>query len=925
MKRFVTLLLLALMRLILSVRYKIKTEGLDKINANTFHKPGGILFLPNHPTIFVDPTVAVLAIWKKFPIRPLIVEYMYYLPVVNWVMRFLNALPIPNFVSASNSLKKKKADLVFEKVIDGLKKGENFLIYPAGKVKHQAKESVNGSGIHRVIESYPEVNIVLVRIKGLWGSSFSRAITGQTPYMFATIFQGMKQAFKSLIFFLPKREITLEFLPAPADFPYQGTRLQINQYLEKWYNRPDGLSEKLEKEPEDKEPGETLNLVSYSVWKNELPKITTAKKRVGSVDLSTIPAFVQEKIKEKLAEMTQMKIEQIQPEMSLGGDLGLDSLDGAELIAFLDDQFEVSSVPVSELTHVDRLMAIAAKTIKVQEAKEEVLINSSAWHADSFKRKPPLFAGKTLPEVFLNTCQRMKSAPACGDARAGILTYAQAKLRVLLLAEYIQTLPGTYIGILLPSSVAAYLCVLACQLAGKVPLMVNWTVGSRHFESIAAASKVETVLSSWAFIDRLENVNFQGIEEKIVMLEDVAMQRFSLWTKVRAFFRSKRSTKKILELFGANQQSENDQAVLLFTSGTESAPKGVPLTHQNILSNQKACLQEVNPRPEDIMLGILPPFHSFGFTLSGLLPLVAGFRAAYFPDPTDGKGIAQAIEQWQATMVCGAPSFLKAIFKNAKMGQLNSVRLCFTGAEKPSSDLIEMVKKLEQCLLGEGYGITECSPVLTLNLSGNPKAGVGKVIPGSELCIVKLQDHEPVEQGEEGLILGPNIFSGYLDPANASPFVKVKGEEWYNTGDLGYLDKEGNLILSGRLKRFIKIAGEMVSLAAIEHTLSHALHEKEMEGQSHSPSLAVCAKEEAGEKPKIIVFTRHLSSKEEFNRFLKEAGFSNLTKIYKVVKVEEIPLMGTGKINYRALESTFETVLSSEGKEQTINAPGQRI
>jgi len=147
-KRFVTLLLLALMRLILSVRYKIKTEGLDKINANTFHKPGGILFLPNHPTIFVDPTVAVLAIWKKFPIRPLIVEYMYYLPVVNWVMRFLNALPIPNFVSASNSLKKKKADLVFEKVIDGLKKGENFLIYPAGKVKHQAKESVNGSGIH---------------------------------------------------------------------------------------------------------------------------------------------------------------------------------------------------------------------------------------------------------------------------------------------------------------------------------------------------------------------------------------------------------------------------------------------------------------------------------------------------------------------------------------------------------------------------------------------------------------------------------------------------------------------------------------------------------------------------------------------------------------------------------------------------------
>jgi len=913
-KRFITLILLGLMRLILSFRYKIKVEGLDTLNSETLKKPGGILFLPNHPSVFVDPTLAVLAVWKKFPIRPLIVEYMFYLPVVNVVMKFLNALPIPNFVAASNSLKKKRADQVFENVIEGLKKGENFLIYPAGKVKHQAREIVNGSGIHRILESYPDTNVVLVRIKGLWGSSFSRALTNTTPFMFATIFKGMAKAFKSLLFFLPKREVTIELVPAPADFPYQGTRLEINQYLENWYNRPDGLSKQ-----EGKEPGETLNLVSYSMWKEDYAEIVESKTSAKKFDLTTIPPTIQEKVKAKLSEMTHMPAEKIQPEMSLGGDLGLDSLDGADLISFLDDQFDISGVPVSELTRVDKLMAIAAKKVTFEEKEEELPIDLSHWNKTVSTGTVPMPTGKTVHEAFLNTCHRMKSAAACGDARAGVLTYAQAKLRVLLLAEYIRHLPGTYIGILLPSSVAAYLTVLACQLAGKVPLMINWTVGARHFESIVDVSKVEIVLSSWSFIDRLENVDFRGIEDKIVMLEDVAMKHFSISAKLRAFIRSKRSTKAILKMFNADKRSEEDQAVLLFTSGTESTPKGVPLSHKNILANQLACLKEVNPKIDEIMLGILPPFHSFGFTLSGLLPLVMGFRVAYFPDPTDGKGVARSVEQWQATLICGAPSFLKGVFKNAKGNQLKSLRLCLTGAEKPSPDLMRMVSTLDHCVLGEGYGITECSPVLTINLSGDPKAGVGKVIPGSELCVVKLDNHEPVKQGEEGLILarGPSIFSGYLNKGLTSPFVTVKGLEWYSTGDLGYLDEKGNLILSGRLKRFIKIGGEMISLAAIEHTLNHAINDKGMDDQSgdHGPALAVCAHEEAGEKPKILVFTRFESTKDELNQVLKNAGFSNLTKIYKVVYQAEIPIMGTGKINYRALETRLPAILKEDKKE----------
>lgn len=910
MKRFITLILLGLMRIILSFRYRVKIKGLDNLNAETLNKPGGILFMPNHPTVFVDPTLVVLAVWKKFPIRPLIVEYMYYMPVVNWIMRYLNSLPVPNFVSASNSLKKKKADKVLEDVIEGLKNKDNFLIYPAGKVKHQGREIITGSGVHRILQSCPETNVVLVRTTGLWGSSFSRAQSGKTPFMFANIFKGIEKAFKSLLFFLPKREVTLEFVPAPADFPYQGSRLEMNRYLERWYNRPDGLSPQ-----EGDEPGETLNLVSYSIWKDDFPPIVTANKQGEEISLDSIPKEIQEKVKTQLSHMTQTPPENITPQMNLGVDLGLDSLDNAELIAFLDDQFEVSGVPVSELTTVAKLMGLASKQITFGEQVEEEQLDLSAWSKDAREGKVPLPEGDTLPEAFLNTCQRMGKEIACGDMRAGILTYQQMKIRVLLLAEYIKNLPGEHIGILLPSSVAAYLTILACQLAGKVPLMVNWTVGSRHLESVVSLSKVQVVLSSWSFIDRLENVDLNGIEDLIVMLEDVAIRHFSIFSKLQAFFRSKKNTSSLLKLFHIEKKLPEDAAVLLFTSGTESMPKGVPLSHKNILSNQTACIQIVQPNYKDIMLGILPPFHSFGFTLSGLLPLIAGFRAVYYPDPTDGKGIAKAIERWKATIICGAPSFLKGILKNGTPQQLKSLRLCFTGAEKAPPEIFQMIGGLDHCQLGEGYGITECSPVLTINLSGNPQFGVGKVIPGSELCIVHMETHQPVAQGEQGLILakGPNIFAGYLNAGIASPFIFIDNQPWYSTGDLGYLDPAGNLILSGRLKRFIKIGGEMVSLAAIEDALHRTLGEKKCEipAEEHGPALAVCAKEEAGEKTKIFVFTRFSSSIDELNKSLKEAGFSNLIKVYKVHQLPEIPLMGTGKINYRALETKLSALLEN--------------
>ena len=373
---------------------------------------------------------------------------------------------------------------------------------------------------------------------------------------------------------------------------------------------------------------------------------------------------VEDVIKEKLAEITHISVDQIRPERTLVGDLGLDSVDMVDLIAYLDDYFLVPDMPPQELVTVGQVIswynrAIAAlkqteeEPVTAMHMKcEEIDKNQVGWKQTS-KRKgmiaePP--SGVTLPEVFLNCCQERMKQELCVDDSSGSLTYGQAKMRIVLLAEYIQHLPGEYIGILLPASVTAYLTILACQLAGKIPLLINWTMGSQHLESVVSNSKVEVILSSRAFLDRLENVDISSIAQLITHLEEVR-KNLSWKDKVKGFIRSKMKTSFLLSLFKNHKFSGDEPAVLLFTSGAESMPKGVPLSHKNILSNQRAALKHAQLSQEDVLIGMLPPFHSFGFTMSGLLPLISGMRAVYFPNPIDGVRVAERIAHWKVTIL----------------------------------------------------------------------------------------------------------------------------------------------------------------------------------------------------------------------------------------------------------------------------------
>jgi len=893
-----------LFRLVFKVRYKVIIKGLEHINKEALPREGGILFLPSHPTIFIDPTLVTLAILQKFPVRPMIVEYMYYLPIVNWVMRYLQALPIPSFTTSSNSLKRKKSEESFKTVIRKLAEGDNFLIYPAGKTKQSASEVLGGaSGVHRILQEAPTANVVLIRTKGLWGSMFSRALEGTVPALFPTLIRGIKITLKNLLFFTPRREVIIEFEPAGEDFPFGKDRRELNQYLERWYNRPDGLTHQ-----EGAYPGDSLILVPHSIWKADLPSVKAKPlDRDRSIDLTGVPPEIVQKVKAKLAEMKECEIETIAPEMDLAGDLGLDSLDAAELITFLQDQFDVEDVPLNELTTVAKLIALASGKIQItREISSEEEADVQKWKRVSKRTQVAVAKGNTIPEVFLNNCRRMGHAVACGDARSKIVTYPTLKLRVILLAEVIRRMKGDHIGILLPASVAANLLTLATLLAGKIPVMVNWTIGPRHLQAVLDLSGVQSILTSWSFIDRLGSVNLTPIEDRLIMVEDLR-RNLSLKDKLKAYILSKRRKKVILRHFGADRIKKESTAALLFTSGTENLPKGVPLSHENILSNLRASFDSFPIFTDDVFFGFLPPFHAFGFTLAGLAGLLTGLKVAYSPNPTDGKGLARAVERWGVTVLCGAPIFIKNMLKSATEEQLKSLRIAVTGAEKAPLELFDLMKeKGKEGRLVEGYGITECSPVLTINAIGGKEQVVGKALPGVEIRIVHPETYKPALTGEQGLIIvrGKNVFSGYLNKDVPSPFVFLEGKSWYKTGDLGFLDEEANLAITGRLTRFIKVGGEMVSLTAIESVLLDKAAKVPLP-KYEGPIFAVAAKEQPGEKTKLVLFTRHDLTVDEVNKDLRQAGFSNLIKISQVTKLNEIPILGTGKVNYRQLVADY--------------------
>jgi long-chain-fatty-acid--[acyl-carrier-protein] ligase len=287
-----------------------------------------------------------------------------------------------------------------------------------------------------------------------------------------------------------------------------------------------------------------------------------------------------------------------------------------------------------------------------------------------------------------------------------------------------------------------------------------------------------------------------------------------------------------------------------------------------------------------------------------LLSLCGGVRTVYHPNPMDAGMGGRLIEAYRVTLLIGTPTLLNGIVRASTRQQLSSLRLAVTGAEKCSEKLYSALKhRCSNAVVLEGYGVTECSPIISLNDENNPRPlTIGKVLPSLEYLLAESETGKPITGVGTGILLvrGPSVFDGYLGPASAAPFVEVQGKQWYRTGDLVSVDNDGLLTFCARLKRFVKLGGEMISLPAVE-----AILENHFAGDTDKPILAVEATADENH-PELVLFTTREIDREDANRYIRQAGLSGLHNIRRVVKLEQIPTLGTGKTDYRALKNKLQ-------------------
>jgi long-chain-fatty-acid--[acyl-carrier-protein] ligase len=860
-------------RSLLFLRYRVRVTGLEAVAERGTR---GILFLPNHPAM-IDPFIVMTRLYDPFRARALADQKQIDRFFIRWLAKRARVMPLADLAKAGGSAEGARAAI--DQCVDALRNGDNLILYPGGQVVHERFEDLrSNSGVRMILDALPDVRVVLIRTRGLWGSIFSWA-SGRAPGVGKALRLAVRTFLASGIFFARRREVTME-LVEPEDLPRQADRNDLNRYLEAFYN--------------DGAPPNTY--VPRTFWERGEPQILPEPATVGAQgDLSSVSATVRTHVHEFVSELTG--VTDPADEARLAHDLGMDSLDLMDVVTFLQTEFGSSVGSLRTLQTVGDIMLLASGRA-ISTATQPLSEAPRQWfkHLPS-ESLPPGLADMTIPQAFLTQAQANPNAAAVADQLSGVKTYRQIAMGVNVLAEHIEPMPGENIGIMLPASIAAGTLFMATLFAGKTPAMINWTLGPKNLAHCVEVAGIQAILTSRALVERLENqgVAFGDIRGHFVFLEDIA-HGVTRGQKIRAFLAARFAWTPLRRR--AEQASKD--AVILFTSGSESVPKAVPLTHRNILTNVADIYQCFTIKHGDCLLGILPPFHSFGLTTSVILPLSLGLRVAYSPDPTEGATLAATIETYRATMLVGTPTFLEGIIRASQGEELETLRLVVSGAETCPPRVYDLLQQqCPQTIVLEGYGATECSPVIAVNHEDDVRPyTIGRPLRSVERLLVDPDSGAPVGPGQRGLLLarGPSVFDGYLNHPGESPFVTVDGKSWYRTGDLVTEQADGSLSFAGRLKRFIKLGGEMISLPAIEAVLAEHFTGDDDEG----PILAVTATTET-DNPEIVLFTPQPIERQQANQVIREAGLSGLHNIRRVLHVEYLPHLGTGKIDYRAL------------------------
>ena len=858
----------------LRLRYVIKVSGV-----NAVHEKGrrGILFLPNHPAL-IDPVIMVAHLHKYFAVRPLTAEDQMRSKLVRTLADTVRVIPIPE----TSSIEQGKIDRVqraLASCVQALRKGDNVLLYPAGRLmRERITDLGSASAVERILSEMPEVRVVLVRTTGLWGSSFGWG-TGTAPRLGRAFKAHWRDLLASGIFFAPKRTVQIT-LAEPMDFPRQAGRAAINRYMEDFYNQ--------EAPP--------ARYIPYSLWErggaHDLPEPTAEPQESAEA----IPSATATIVTDYLRELTGLP--KITANQQLAKDMGLDSLAIMDLAAWLEKEFGVTVSAVETLQSVGDVMLAACGKLAAAVKDVAIPMPGSRWLMDTGTARVQVAEGKTIQEAFLAQARRHPDEVVAADMQRGSRSYRDLITSIFALREHIEKLPGERVGIMLPASVAADTAFLAVLFSGKTPVMVNWTTGPRNIAHGLEIAEVHGVLTAEALLVRLaaQGIDLSALRDRMIPLEKVA-GALGKWDKLRAAFKGRfcwRSLDRVVA---------TDIAAILFTSGSESLPKAVPLTHENLLVNMRDALASFHIRRDDRFLGMLPPFHSFGLNAAMLLPILAGAKVVHYPNPNDVAALVRVIENYHVSILLGTPTFLSNIVRGSGKTSLAALRICVTGAETCPQSVYDALKKsCPAASILEGYGITECSPFVSVAREDDIRpGGIGRPLPSIQWAIIDETSQQRAAPDQPGMLLvrGPSIFKGYLGDQNASPFVTWAGETWYRTGDLVKADSTGFLTFVGRLKRFIKLGGEMISLPAIEDVLNRKFPALADNG----PALAVIAKVE-GDTPELVLVSTRALDRSEVNAAIRDAGLSGLHHIRSITRIDKLPVLGTGKIDYRALAGT---------------------
>ncbi|MDX8505459.1 AMP-binding protein [Mesorhizobium captivum] len=474
------------------------------------------------------------------------------------------------------------------------------------------------------------------------------------------------------------------------------------------------------------------------------------------------------------------------------------------------------------------------------------------------------------------------SHPIIEDVISGALSYRRMFIGARVLGRRFEavTAPGEAVGLLLPNANGVVLSFVGLISAARVAAMINYTAGPASVTAAIRTAVIRTVVSSRAFIEKAGIDDIVAAVEaggaKMLWLEDVRESVTTLDKVAAALFWR----------FPLQRQQADKPAVILFTSGSEGTPKAVVLSHRNLYANAMQAEARVTISPADTLLNVLPVFHSFGLTGGTILPLVTGVKLFLYPSPLHYKIIPEIARKVKPTVMFGTDTFLANYARTAKDGDFSSLRFVVAGAEAVKPETRRTYRDRFQASIIEGFGLTEAAPVVAVNTAIHNRDGtVGRLLPAIRM---KLEPVEGITDAGRLWLDGPNMMMGYMTADRPGELQPLEG--WHDTGDIVSVDRDGFITIRGRAKRFAKIAGEMVSLGAVEMLVQSLWPE-----ERHA---AVAVPDKRRGERIVLVTTADDASAEELRQFGKKAGAAELMVPNDIVKVEEIPVLGSGKTDY---------------------------